>query len=201
MKSMRVKICGITNIKDALDAVKAGADALGFVFYTKSPRYIEPAEAFKIIKQLPPFVQSVGLFVNETAQNINYISNISKIDLAQIHFEAKDDLFDNLNVKYLKVIRARTKEDIFKYKDEYRIIDAFVPEFGGEGKRLNLEWFDGIDCSKIILAGGLNYSNLDELQGYDFYSLDVSSGVEIEKGIKDKQKIINFINKTNELSK
>ncbi len=201
MNSMRVKICGITNIKDALDAVKAGADALGFVFYTKSPRYIEPAEAFKIIKQLPPFVQSVGLFVNETAQNINYISNISKIDLAQIHFEAKDDLFDNLNVKYLKVIRARTKEDIFKYKDEYRIIDAFVPEFGGEGKRLNLEWFDGIDCSKIILAGGLNYSNLDELQGYDFYSLDVSSGVEIEKGIKDKQKIINFINKTNELSK
>ena len=198
---MRVKICGITNLKDAIDAVEAGADALGFVFYTKSSRYIEPKDAKNIIEKLPPFVQSVGLFVNETAQNINYISDISSIDLAQIHFEADDELFDNLEVKSLKVVRAKTREEVLNYKDDYRIVDAFVEGYGGEGKRLNLDWFKDVDCSKIILAGGLNSSNLDELKGFNFYSLDVSSGVELTNGIKDKQKIINFVNKVNELSK
>jgi phosphoribosylanthranilate isomerase len=201
VKKVRVKICGITNLKDAIDAIEAGADALGFVFYTKSPRYIEPNDAKNIIKYLPPFIQSVGLFVNETAQNINYIASISSIDLAQIHFETDDKLFEDLNIKSLKVIRAKKKEDILKYNNEYRIIDAFVESYGGEGKRLNLEWFDNVDCSKIILAGGLNSSNIDELKRYKFYSLDVSSGVELKKGIKDKQKIINFINKANELPK
>ena len=198
---MRVKICGITNLKDAIDAINAGADALGFVFYNKSPRYIEPQDAKQIIKQLPPFVQSVGLFVNETAETINNISLITKIDLAQIHFEADADFYKNLNIKSLKVIRAKNKEDILKNSDEYRIIDAFVDSYGGEGKRLNLEWFKDIDCSKIILAGGLKDDNLNELNQYNFYSVDVSSGVEKQKGLKDKQKMIKFINKVNELSK
>jgi len=197
---MRVKICGITNLEDALDAIEAGASALGFVFYPKSARYIEPDIAKDIIKKLPPFVQSVGLFVHETAQTINQIANTTKIDLAQIHFEVEDSFFDLLEVKAIKVVRAQKKEDLNLYKNEYRIVDAFVPEFGGEGKRLNLEWFDNIDCSRIILAGGLNSSNLKELKGYNFYSLDVSSGVELKKGIKDKQKIINFIDSANELS-
>ena len=197
---MRVKICGITNLEDAMNAIEAGASALGFVFYPKSERYIEPTEAKNIIKKLPPFVQCIGLFVNETAQSINEISNISKIDLAQIHFEAEDSLYKDLNIKYTKVIRAQKKEDLELYKNEYRIVDAFVPEYGGEGKRLNLEWFKDIDCSRIILAGGLNSNNLEELKIFNFYALDVSSGVELKKGIKDKQKIINFINKANELS-
>ena len=197
---MRVKICGITNLKDALDAINAGASALGFVFYAKSPRYIEPEAAKHIISQLPPFIQSVGLFVNESAQTINHIANITKIDLAQIHFEVEDSFYKKLDVKALKVVRAQKKEDLDLYKNEYRIVDAFVESFGGEGKRLNLEWFKDIDCSRIILAGGLNYDNLEEIKGFNFYSLDVSSGVEVKKGIKDKQKIINFIDKTNELS-
>jgi len=198
---MRVKICGITNLKDALDAIKAGASALGFVFYSKSPRYIEPSLAKEIIKQLPPFVQSVGLFVNESAQTINHIANITKINLAQIHFEVDNNFYNELEIKALKVVRAQKKEDLELYKNEYRIVDAFVESFGGEGKRLNLEWFEDIDCSRIILAGGLNANNLEELTGFNFYSLDVSSGVELTKGIKDKQKIINFIDKANELSK
>ena len=197
---MRVKICGITNLKDAMDAINAGADALGFVFYSKSARYIEPAAAKEIIKQLPPFVQSVGLFVNETAQTVNHIAKISQIDIAQIHFEADENFYKELEIKSLKVVRAQTKEDLSLYNNEYRIVDAFVPEYGGEGKRLNLKWFDGIDCSRIILAGGLNANNLEELKGYNFYSLDVSSGVEVKKGLKDKQKIINFVDKANELS-
>ena len=201
MKRLRVKICGITNLTDALDAAEAGADALGFVFYEKSPRYIDPQSAKQIIAQLPPFVQTVGLFVNVNPPQIDFICKLSGVNTAQIHFEADDTFYKHLSTKYLKVIRAKTKEDILKYQDEYRIVDAFVPEYGGEGKRLNLDWFDGVDCSKIILAGGLNSSNIEELKGYDFYSLDVSSGVELKKGIKDKQKIINFINKVNELSK
>lgn len=197
---MRVKICGITNLKDAMDAINAGASALGFVFYTKSPRYIEPTEARSIIKKLPPFVQSVGLFVNETAKTINQISQITKIDLAQIHFEVDDKFYNALEIKAIKVVRAKTKEDLDLYKEEYRIVDAFVPEYGGKGVRLNLDWFKTIDCSHIILAGGLSANNLIELKEFNFYALDVSSSVEVKKGIKDKQKIIHFINKANELS-
>ena len=200
---MRVKICGITNLKDAIDAIEAGANALGFVFYKKSPRYIEPIEAKKIISALPPFVQSVGLFVNETSSHINHISNITKIDLAQIHFETDEDLYKELEVKYLKVIRAQKQKDLYLNSDEYRIVDAFVEGYGGEGKRLNLEWFrdEKVDCSKIILAGGLNTKMVSELKEFDFYSLDISSGVEKDKGLKDKQKMIKFIDTVDELLK
>ena len=196
---MRVKICGITNLKDALDAINAGASSLGFVFYKKSKRYIEPLEAKKIISKLPPFVQTVGLFVNETALSINNISKIASVDLAQIHFEAKEELYDSLELRSIKVVRARNKDDITLYEDEYRIVDAFVEQYGGEGKRLNIDWFRDVDCSKIILAGGLNASNLHELKGLNFYSLDVSSGVELKKGIKSKEKMNEFIKLTNEL--
>lgn len=198
---MRVKICGITNLEDALNAIDAGADALGFVFYPKSARYIEPLKAREIIAQLPPFVQFVGLFVNETAEDINNICKTTKVDIAQIHFEADDELYHNLEVKYIKVVRAKKKEDIELYQDEFRLIDAFVPQFGGEGKRLDLDWFKNIDCSRIILAGGLNSDNINELEGYDFYALDLSSGVELKKGIKDKQKMISFVSKVNEIFK
>jgi len=190
---MRVKICGITNLKDALDAIEAGADALGFVFYDKSPRYIDPKEAKKIIEQLPPFVQSVGLFVNMYAAQVDFMCKLSGVDIAQIHFEADDKFFHSLQTKHIKVVRAKSASDLLLYNDEYRIVDAFVESYGGEGKRINLDWFKGLDCSKIILAGGLTSSNLKEIDGYDFYSVDVSSGVEADKGIKDKQKMIDFV--------
>lgn len=196
---MRVKICGITNLQDALNAIEAGADALGFVFYEKSKRYIEPKKAKEIIKQLPPFVQTVGLFVNMYPGQIDFLCKLSGVDMAQIHFEVEPPFFESLQTRYIKVIRARCKEDLQLYKDEYRIVDAFVAEYGGEGKKLELSWFDGIDCSKIILAGGLESDYVKELKGYNFYSLDVSSGVEVKKGIKDKQKMINFVSKVHEL--
>ena len=198
---MRVKICGITNLTDALDAIEAGADALGFVFYEKSPRYINPKDAKKIIEQLPPFVQTVGLFVNIYAAQVDFMCKLSGVDIAQIHFEANEKFFNSLQTKHLKVIRAQNKDELSLYQDQYRIVDAFVESYGGEGKRLNLDWFDDIDCSKIILAGGLTSSNLKELKGYNFYSVDVSSGVEKTKGLKDKQKMNNFIKEVNELSK
>ena len=196
---MRIKICGITNLKDALNAIEAGADALGFVFYEKSKRYIKPQDAKEIIKQLPPFVQTVGLFVETYPSQIDFICRLSGVDMAQIHFEVDEKFYNSLQTRYIKVVRAKTKEDLKLYSNSYRIVDAFVPEYGGEGKRIDLSWFDGIDCSKIILAGGLNSENVKELSGYNFYSLDVSSGVEEKRGIKSKQKMIEFVKSVNEV--
>jgi len=196
---MKVKICGITNLEDALDAIKAGASALGFVFYEKSPRYIDPFKAKEIVSELPPFIQTVGLFVNENAGFINQVCTNAKMQLAQIIDDDNYTDFTGLNYKHISVIRAKCEKDILKNEDNYILVDAFVESFGGVGKRVALEWFKDVDCSKIILAGGLKKSNLKELKGFGFYGLDVSSGVEESKGKKDKQKMINFIKAANEI--
>ena len=190
---MRCKICGITSYQDAMDAIDAGADALGFVFYEKSPRYISVKKAKEIIKKLPPFVEKVGLFVNVDAQIINSYMQESGCSLAQLHFEVSDEVYQQLFIPYIKVIRAKKTSDILKYKDEYRLVDAYCQSYGGEGKRLNIEWFKDIDCSKIILAGGLDPSNVASVKEYGFYGVDVSSGVELSHGKKDAKKVREFI--------
>ncbi len=190
---MRVKICGITNYDDAMVAIDSGADALGFVFYPPSPRYITPDDAKNIIEKLPPFIEKVALFVNESADFINQTTSYSGCTLAQIHFDGSDELYKNLSVPYLRVIRAQSANDVASFCDEYRLIDAYCEAYGGSGKRLNIEWFDDIDCSKIILAGGLEPSNVAELAKYGFYGVDVSSGVEKSHGIKDAIKVRDFI--------
>ena len=190
---MRVKICGITNLEDALYAISQNADALGFVFYPKSPRYISPENAKKIVEKLPPFIDMVGLFVNETPESINKISEDSKMTLAQIHFDMPLVDLDRIKIKTLKVIRANCKDDILNYKNDYRLVDAFCETYGGSGKRLKLEWIDNIDCSKIILAGGLTPDILLEIKNYNFYGVDVSSATEKTKGIKDPIKVKKFI--------
>lgn len=190
---MRVKICGITNVEDALHAIQHGADALGFVFYPESPRYVSPESARHIISLLPPFVEKVALFVNETTETIQSICLETGCTLAQIHFDVEESFFKTLHFPSLKVIRAQKKEDIFQYKDEYRLIDAYCEGYGGSGKRLNIEWFEGVDCSKIILAGGLDPSNVASLKSYGFYGVDVSSGVEASKGKKSPERVSMFI--------
>ena len=190
---MRVKICGITNLKDALHAIECGADALGFVFYDRSPRYITPDAAKEIIDQLPPFVERVGLFVNEEVETINAVCRYTDISLAQIHFEMDEASLDSIDLKTLPVIRAQKPEDVHLFSERYRLVDAYCEAYGGSGKRLNLEWFDGVDCAKIILAGGLTPENIDEVKKYGFYGVDISSGVESAKGKKDPQKVEQFI--------
>jgi len=190
---MRTKICGITSYEDAMVAIEAGADALGFVFYEKSPRYISPSDVASIIKRLPPFVEKVGLFVNVDAQVINSYIQESGCTLAQIHFEADAEVYEQLFIPYIKVVRAKSEEDILKYNNEYRLVDAYCESYGGAGKRLNIEWFKDIDCSKIILAGGLNAENIVLLKEYGFYAVDVSSGVEISHGKKSSKKVKEFI--------
>ncbi len=196
---MKIKICGITNLEDAVNAINAGSDALGFVFYEKSPRYIDPFEAKEIVKQLPPFVQTVGLFVNENSSFINQVCTNAKMQLAQIIDDDNYTDLASLNYKHINVVRAKNEKDILDNQGEYILVDAFVESFGGEGKRVALEWFKNVDCSKIVLAGGLNQNNLKELKKYKFYGVDVSSGVEAFKGKKDKQKMIDFVNAVNEI--
>lgn len=196
---MRVKICGITNLEDALNAIHAGADALGFVFYKPSPRYISAENALEIINSLPPFVQTVGLFVNENEMFINEICKKTKIQLAQVIDDEKKLNFNKIQTKTIEVIRVKSKSDIEQVANRYVLVDAFVDGFGGEGKRVALEWFEAVDCSKMILAGGLEAKNLKELKGFDFFAVDVSSGVEAHKGKKEKQKMIDFIKAAHEL--
>ena len=190
---MKVKICGITSYEDALLAIEAGADALGFVFYPPSPRFITPQDARSIIEKLPPFIEKVGLFVNEDAAAINTMSEQSSITLAQIHFEASKETLDALCIPYIQVTRAAKEEYIATLDGQYRLVDAYCEAYGGMGKRLNLEWFKGKDNSHIILAGGLSPENVKETLAYGFYGVDVSSSVEVSKGIKDPDKVKAFV--------
>lgn len=190
---VRVKICGITSLQDALGAVDAGADALGFVFYPQSPRYIEPSFAASIARELPPFVERVGLFVHERAETVDAICRQSGMSLAQIHWDVDAAYLDRLATKPLPVVRARKPEDLARFAERYRLVDAFCEAYGGQGKRLNLEWFGGMDCSKIVLAGGLMPDNVHEALKFGFYGVDVSSGVERERGVKDRGLIRAFI--------
>jgi len=192
---MWVKICGITNLEDALCAINAGADALGFVFYPHSPRYVTPQKAKYIAQHLPLHVKKIGLFVNETSSQINVTCKESQMDIAQIHFEVDDDFLKALEVPYLCVVRAKSHQDIIQRQGTLRFVDAYVESFGGVGQRLELAWFKHSDNHNIILAGGLSPENVEEVKAFGFYGVDVSSGVEKSKGLKDHDKVRAFIQK------
>lgn len=192
---MRVKICGITSHADAMAAIHAGADALGFVFYPPSPRYIAPEEARRIIDALPPFVEKVGLFVNESADTINDVASQACTTLSQLHFDTDETLRTALDHPYIPVVRAQSVEDVQRDAGAYRLVDAYCEAYGGMGKRLNLEWFEGVDCSQIILAGGLDPDNVAECRRFGFYGVDVSSGVEARRGVKSEAKVRAFVSR------
>jgi len=189
---LKVKICGITNYRDAKLACDFGADALGFVTFKKSPRFVSPENIKEIIKKLPPFVTKTVLFVNVEPEYVNEVMAYTKADLAQIHFDVDAEFFKKLNCKYIPVVRAKEKRDIDKFKG-FRIVDAYVPEYGGSGKRVALEWFENRDNRNIILAGGLTPENVFEVGRYGFYGVDVSSGVESVPGKKEAYKLKRFI--------
>jgi len=162
------------------------------VTFKKSPRFISPEKIKEIIKKLPPFVTKTVLFVNVEPEYVNEVMYYTKADLAQIHFDVDAEYFKKLNCKYISVVRAKEKDDIDKY-DGFRIVDAYVPEYAGSGKRVALEWFENRDNSNIILAGGLTPDNMFEVGRYGFYGVDVSSGVESVPGKKEAYKLKRFI--------
>lgn len=197
---VKVKICGITNLEDAIAAVEFGADTLGFVFFKKSPRYISPAKAKAIIKKLPPFISSVGVFVNEDNIIVEKIADETGIDAIQLHGDEPPNAC-NLSRPVIKAIRVKSIDNleiISKYKNKVSafLLDTYTPEiFGGTGQIFN--WDIAVEAKqfgRIILAGGLTPENIGQaIRRVHPYAVDVSSGVEAEKGRKDHRKMKLFI--------
>ena len=199
----KVKICGITNAEDAAAAVEAGADALGFVFYRKSPRYIEPALARQIIMTLPPLVVSVGVFVSEDQQVVRSIMDDCGLALAQLHGDESAIYCKELGRTVLKALRVKDRST-FLALAEFRgragvrgfILDAFSDQaYGGTGQVI--DWQLAAEAAKvasILLAGGLTPDNVEKaIQTVRPYGVDVSSGVERSPGKKDHEKVRAFI--------
>jgi phosphoribosylanthranilate isomerase len=197
---VRVKICGITNLEDALMAVEAGADALGFVFFKGSPRNILPEQAGVIIRQLPPFVQTVGLFVNEEAATVNIIADQCGLDLVQLHGDESPEYCTGIKRRIIKAFRVRDESsiaDMASYPVAACLLDAWSPDaYGGTGRVFN--WGIAAKAAAertIILAGGLTAENVGEaIAAVHPYAVDVSSGVESAPGRKDPVKIELFVN-------
>jgi phosphoribosylanthranilate isomerase len=196
---VKVKICGITNLEDALTAIEAGADALGFVFYPLSPRHIFPELAAKIIRILPPFVQTVGLFVNEDLTTVNTIADQCGLDVIQLHGEETPGYCESVRRRVIKAFRVKditTLDSLVQYHVASHLLDAWSPSaLGGTGQTFN--WEIAITAAAlrpIILAGGLTPDNVAEaVRRVKPYAVDVSSGVECSPGRKDADKIRKFI--------
>lgn len=197
---IRTKICGITRVEDALIAAQAGVDAIGLVFYAKSPRAVSVAQAKDIIAALPPFVSTVGLFVNTSRAEINAILAELPLDVLQFHGDETPDDCEGFARPYFRALRMQPGVDIAQEAAKYTsaqaiLLDAWVPGVhGGTGERF--DWAQiPVDLAKpLILAGGLNADNAPQaMQQVKPWALDVSGGVESSKGIKDADKMRRFL--------
>jgi len=196
---VKVKICGITNEEDAVQAVEAGADALGFVFYDLSPRCISYEKTKKIIEKLPPFVVPVGVFVNNPIRSINLAVERCGIQVVQLHGDETPSFCSGIRHKVVKAFRVRdisSLENIRNYPVSGFLLDAYVPgSYGGTGLTFNWETARvAKQYGPVILAGGLNAGNVRKaVESVEPYGIDVSSGVEASPGRKDHAKVAEFI--------
>ncbi len=200
----KIKICGITNINDALFAQECGADFLGFIFYKKSPRYILPLKAKEIIDKLDKKIKKVGVFVNESYEEILRIKKECGLDFVQLHGDEDLEFCEKFDLSIIiKAIRVKDEINLDKYiKLKYILLDKFsASEYGGAGK--TFDWQKAVDfCKKykgnLFVSGGLNSSNvLDAIETLHPYAVDVSSGVEKEPGKKDCDKVREFVELVN----
>lgn len=197
---LKVKICGITNLEDALAAADYGADALGFVFLEKSPRYIQPEKAKEIVSFLPPFVTTIGVFVNEDTAKTKEIMEFAGINILQLHGDEPPESCGIWH-RIIKAFRVRDFTDLGaleKYRASAFLLDTYSPEqFGGTGQVFN--WDIAVEAKRygrIILSGGLNPDNIEKaIKRVMPYAVDVSSGIEEYKGKKDLKKMKEFIEK------
>ncbi|WP_322846581.1 phosphoribosylanthranilate isomerase [Pseudomonas sp. B33.4] len=200
MSAVRSKICGITRIEDALAAVEAGADAIGFVFYAKSPRAVSVQQARAIIRALPPFVTTVGLFVNASRCELGEILDAVPLDLLQFHGDEAVEDCEGWHRPYIKALRVKAGDDIAAAVDAYPsasgvLLDTYVEGVpGGTGEAFDWSLIPQSLSKPLILAGGLTAENVaDAVARVKPYAVDVSGGVEASKGIKDHAKVRAFI--------
>ncbi|WP_043200430.1 phosphoribosylanthranilate isomerase [Pseudomonas putida] len=200
MSNVRSKICGITRIEDALAAAEAGADAIGFVFYAKSPRAVDVRQARAIIAELPPFVTTVGLFVNASRCELNEILEVVPLDLLQFHGDETPQDCEGYHRPWIKALRVRPGDNLEAACQLYAgargiLLDTYVAGVpGGTGEAFDWSLVPAHLSKPIILAGGLSADNVGQaIAQVRPYAVDVSGGVEQAKGIKDAAKIEAFM--------
>ena len=196
---VRVKICGITTVEDALQAVEAGADAIGLVFHEQSPRSVFPEQAQLIVRALPPFVQAVGLFVNADIDVVNATADLCRLDIVQLHGDESPEfcgLVERRVIKAFRVKDATSLDPMRNYRVAGYLLDAWSPKaYGGTGTTFNWEVAKIAErFGPVILAGGLTPQNVrNAVEAVSPYGVDVSSGVESAPGKKDPEKVREFI--------
>jgi phosphoribosylanthranilate isomerase len=201
--TVRVKICGITNREDAAAAVAAGADALGFVFYRKSPRYVEPQVAKGVVAALPPFILPVGVFVDEEPKVVRDLMESCGLAAAQLHGDESAAYCETLGRPVIKAVRLKDRASLLllaEYTGRAQVrgllLDSFAPDaYGGTGR--TTDWNIAAEIAKsvaVILAGGLTPENVaTAVAAVSPYAVDVSSGVEEAPGKKDHEKLRAFV--------
>jgi phosphoribosylanthranilate isomerase len=198
MPRLKVKICGVTRLEDALAAVRLGADAIGFNFWPRSKRYLPPADARAIVRRLPTFVSAVGVFVDPTRDEVRKAADAAGIVLAQLHGDETPELCLEMPLPVLKAIRvgdARSLLQIASYEVRGFVLDTPSPGYGGSGRVF--DWSLVADVARempVVLAGGLTPENVAEaVRTVRPWAVDVASGVESAPGVKDEQKMRRFI--------
>jgi phosphoribosylanthranilate isomerase len=206
----RIKICGLTREQDVQGAIAAGADAIGLVFYPSSPRYIQPAAAARLIASVPSFVTTVGLFVNASVDEVKSVLASAPVSLLQFHGDETPAqcaaIAAAVNRPFMRAVRVKpdtTAADLLECESEYRaasglfsglLLDTFVDTYGGSGKVFDWSLIPENLAPRLVLSGGLSAQNAtDAVQRIRPHAVDVSSGVEEAKGIKDIAKIRAFI--------
>lgn len=199
MSRTRIKICGLTRSQDVQAAVAAGADAIGLVFYPPSPRYVALEQAQMLARSVPPFVTLVGLFVNASPDEVHAVLAAVPIQLLQFHGDEDEAYCRQFGRPYIKVARVQPGLDLLEYAARFPsaqglLLDAFVDGYGGGGKTFDWSLIPPQLPLPLILSGGLDAHNVTEaVRAVRPAAVDVSSGVEAAKGIKDAVKITAFI--------
>lgn len=191
----KVKICGITNLEDAQAAVRFGADLIGFIFYPKSPRFIEPEKAIEIIRKIPTFVDTVGVFVNPDAEQIHEMNEQGWLNWIQLHGDETPEFCRSLqwmNTRTMKAVRVREKTDIENaqiYRTDALLLDTFEDgRYGGTGRTFDWSLLDHLP-RRIFLSGGITPENVVQAIEVGVFGIDVNSGIESEPGRKDHAKM------------
>ena len=196
---IKIKICGITNLDDAMAAAEDGADALGFIFYKKSARYIDPGKTAEIVRQLPPFLTPVAVFVNEREEKIRDIQFTTGIKVLQFHGDERPEFCDRFATRVIKAFQVKDKDSL-KHMAHYHVgallLDSYRDGMRG-GTGTTFDWHLAVvakTLGRVVLAGGLTPENVAEaVKLVQPYGVDVAGGVEREKGLKDHAKLKKFI--------